>query len=321
MRQLLLLVLLFGLALPASQSAAQTYPAKPVRLVIPYPPGGPMDEVGRLVGQRLSELWEQPVIVENRSGADGGLGTEFVARSRADGYTLLLGNSGPITINPLIKRLSYDPQKDLEPITLLVTTPQVLLVNPNLPVYSIKDLVALAKSRPPGTLNYASSGVGNVQHLAMEAFQSAAGIRMNHVPYRGTAPAYIDLLAGRVDVMFGNTVGALNHIEAGSMRALGVSSVHRLPQLPNVPTIAESYPDFVVISWMGLFAPKDVPQLIIRKIQADATKVMARSEIQEHFAAQGAEVVASTAEQLRDFIQREATFYARIIRSTGITTE
>lgn len=321
MKRLLLLVVLFGLALPAPQGSAQTFPTKLVRLVIPYPPGGPVDDVGRLVGERLSELWQQPVVVENRSGADGGVGTEFVARSPADGYTLLLGNSGPITLNPLIKRLSYDPQKDLEPITLLVTTPQVLIANLNLPASSIGDLVALAKSRPPGTLNYASSGVGNVQHLAMEAFQSAAGIRMNHVPYRGTAPAYIDLLGGRVDVMLSNTVGSLNHIEAGSVRALGITSRHRLPQLPDVPTFAESYPDFEVTSWMGLFAPKEVPQPIIRKIQADAIKVMTTSEIQQHFAAEGAEAVASTPDQLRDFIQREAKFYAPIIRSAGITTE
>ena len=185
MKKLTLLVLLFGLALSAAQSAAQTYPNMPVRLIIPYPPGGPMDEVGRRVGQRLSEMWGQPVVIDNRSGANGSLGTDFVAQSRPDGYTLLLGNAGPITINPsLMKGLRHNPLKDLEPITLLITLPQVLLVNPSVPVHSMKDLVALAESRP-GTLNYASSGVGNVQHLAMEALQSDAGIRLKSYSVQG----------------------------------------------------------------------------------------------------------------------------------------
>ncbi len=319
MKKLSLLVLLFGLALPVPQTAAQTYPTMPVRLIIPYPPGGPMDDVGRVVGQRLSEMWGQPVVVDNRSGADGSIGTEFVIQARPDGYTLLLGNSGPISINPnLHKGSKHNPLKDLEPITMLITMPQVLLVNPNLPVHSIKELVEFAGSRPPGTLNYASSGVGNIQHLAMEELRAVAGIRMNHIPYRGTAPAYIDLLAGRVELMFGNTVGSLNFITAGSVRPIAISSMRRLPLLPNVPTIAESYPGFEVTSWVGLFAPKDVPQPIIHKIQTDAAKVMAMPDVQARFAAQGAEVVASTPEQLRDFTLKEEAIYARIIQSTGL---
>lgn len=214
----------------------------------------------------------------------------------------------------------YDPQKDLQPVTLMVISPQVLVIHPLLPVGSLKELVALAKAKP-GQLNYGSAGIGNLQHLAMEALQSMSGTKMNHVPYKGAAPAFIDLVAGQIQVMFANIVGALPHLKSGRARALAVSSLKRSAELPNLPAVAETYPDFEAISWMGLFAPSGVSNDLVLRIQADTAKVLSGQGVRERLARQGAEVVASTSEHLREFTRKEGALYARIIRSTGITAE
>jgi tripartite-type tricarboxylate transporter receptor subunit TctC len=302
-------------------ASAQSYPAKPVRVIVPYTAGGPLDDVMRVVGQHLTELWGQAVVVDNRGGAGGSIGAEFAARAAPDGYTLLLGNAGPITINPgLQKKLAYDPQRDFVPVTLMTASPMVLVVHPSLPVRSVRDLVRLAKSRP-GQLNYASAGVGNLQHLGMEALQSMAGVNMNHVPYKGASPAFVDLISGQVDLMFANIVGVLPHVKSGRVRAVAVSSAKRSPALPEVASVAETYADFDATGWMGLFAPAGTARDITGKVHDDVAKVLARADMRERLAAQGAEVVASTPEQLAAFVRRESALYAKIIQSSGIRTD
>ena len=229
------------LALAAGEARGQApaWPTKPIRIIVPYAPGGPFDEVARILSQRLHESWGQPVLVENRSGAGGSIAAEFVARSAPDGYTLLHGNAGPLTINPsLMRKVGYDPVRDFAPVSLLLTSAMVLVVHPSLPVRSVADLVRLARAHP-GELNYASAGVGNLQHLGMESLQARAGIRMNHVPYKGAAPAFVDIFGGRIGLMFANVVGAMPHIKAGKLRAVAVSSARRSASLPEVPAVAE----------------------------------------------------------------------------------
>ncbi len=299
-------------------AVAQTYPVKPVRVVVPYTPGGPLDDVMRVVGHRLTEMWGQSVVVDNRTGAGGSIGADFVAKAAPDGYTLLLGNAGPMTINPgLQKKLPYDVPRDFAPILQLTASPMVLVVHPSLPVKTVSDLVRLAKARP-GQLVYASAGIGNLQHLTMEALQTMAGIRMNHVPYKGAPPALIDVMSGQVDLMFANIVGALQHIKTGKVRAIAVSSAKRASVLPDVPSITDAYPELDATGWTGLFAPAATPREIVAKVNADTVSVLARADIRERFAEQGAEVVAGTPDQLAAFVRRETALYAKVIKSSGI---
>ena len=314
-----------GVALTFSGAAgladAQAYPARPVRVVVPYAAGGPYDEIARVIGQRMGEIWGQPVIVDPRGGAAGGIGTDHVSKSPPDGYTLLLANAGPITINPnLLKKLPYDPQKDLAPVTMAVTAMMVLIVHPSLPPKSVKELVALAGSNP-GRLNYASAGVGNSQHIAMELLQGTARVRMNHVPYKGAAPAFVDLIAGNVDLMFANVVGALPHIKSGRLRAVAVSQAKRAPVLPDVPSLAETYPDFDMTTWAGYFVPAGTPREIVAKLNGDIVKVLQRQDLRERFTAQGAEAAGSTSAELAAFIRRETELFAKVIRSAKIVAE
>ena len=310
-----------ALAVFVTAAHAQSYPAKPVRLIVPYAAGGPLDDAARIVGQRLTEIWGQAVVVDNRGGAGGSIGADVVAKSAPDGYTLLLGNAGPMTINPsLQKALPYDPQRDLAPITLVSASPMVLVVHPSLPVKSVPDLVRFAKTRP-GTLNYASAGIGNLQHLGMESLQTMAGIRMNHVPYKGAAPAFIDLISGQVELMFANIIGVLPHVKSARVRAIAVSTAKRATVLPDIPSVAEIYPDFDVNGWMGIFVPATTPREITAKLHEDIVKVLMRQDTRERLASQGAEVVAGTPEQLSAFVRRESALYAKIIQSSGIKTD
>ena len=298
--------------------AQPTYPVKAVRVIVPYSAGGPLDDVMRVVGNRLTEMWGQSVLVDNRTGAGGSIGAEYVARSAPDGYTLLLGNAGPMTINPgLQKKLPYDAQRDFVPVSQLTASPMVLVVHPSMPVRTVPDLVRFAKARP-GQLIYASAGIGNLQHLGMEALQTMAGIRMNHVPYKGAPPALIDVMSGQVQLMFANIVGVLQHIKSGKVRAIAVSSAKRAAILPEVPSVADSYPEFDASGWTGVFAPAGTSREIVAKLHADITTVLARQDIRERFNDQGAEVVAGSSEQLAAFVRRESALYAKIIQSSGI---
>ena len=309
------------LAASAGAAVAQTYPVKPVRVIVPYSAGGPLDDVMRVVGHRLTEMWGQPVLVDNRTGAGGSIGADFVAKSAPDGYTLLLGNAGPMTINPgLQKKLAYDAQRDFVPVTQMTASPMVLVVHPSLPVKTVSDLVRFAKSRP-GQLVYASAGIGNLQHLSMEALQTMAGMRMNHVPYKGAPPALIDVMAGQVQLMFANIVGVLQHIKSGKVRAIAVSSAQRSPILPDVPSVADTFPEFDATGWTGVFAPAATPREIVARLHADISSVLARQDIRERFASQGADVIAGTPEQLAAFVRRESALYAKIIQSSGIRVD
>ena len=302
-------------------AAAQTYPAKAVRVVVPYSPGGPLDDVMRVVGHRLTEMWGQSVIVDNRTGAGGSIGADFVAKAAPDGYTLLLGNAGPLTINPgLQRKLPYDVPRDFAAVTQMTASPMVLVVHPSLPVKTVPDLVRLAKARP-GQLVFASAGVGNLQHLAMEDVQARAGIRMNHVPYKGAPPALIDVMSGQIDLMFANIVGVLQHIKSGKVRAVAVSSARRAATLPEVPSVADTLPGFDASGWTGIFAPAATPRDIVAKLHADITTVLARQDIRGRFMEQGAEVVGGSPEQLAAFVRTESALYAKIIQSSGIKVD
>lgn len=307
----------------AAWAQSPPFPVKPVRVVLGGSAGGPYDDAARAIGPRLTEVWGQSVVVESRAGAGGIIAAGIVAKSPPDGYTLYLANAGAMTINPsLHKSLPYSPQRDFIPISLVATSPMVLLVHPSLPVRDVKGLVALAKAKP-GVLNYASAGVGNLQHLTMELLQSTAGTRMNHVPYKGVMPAMTDLLGGQVDLQFANvaTPGLKEHDRNGRVRFIGLSAAKRSQLLPQVPSIAETYPEFDVTTWMGLFAPAATPREIVAKIAADLNNVLARADIRERFLLHGQEIVAGSAAQMQAVVQRETALYAKIVKGIGLTPE
>ncbi|MDB5923084.1 MAG: hypothetical protein JWN13_2020 [Betaproteobacteria bacterium] len=312
---------LFALAVACMPVYAQKYPAKPVRVVVPYAPGGPLDDVARYLGQKLTARWGQPVLVDNRGGSGGAVGADLVAKAPADGTTLLLGNGGPITVYPHLRRKPvYDPERALDPVTWLVTSPMVLVVHPSTPIRSVRDLVSVAKQRPNG-LTYASAGVGNLQHLSMELLQTLAGIKMVHVPYKGAAPAFVDLLSGQVDLMFANIVGALPQVKAGKMRAVAVSTSKPSAVVPGVPSIGSVYPEFDMTAWMGIFAPAGTPKDIIAAINKDFVWALTLPESRQRLTEQGADVVAEGPAELATFLRKESALFAKIIKTAGVPQE
>lgn len=307
--------------LASASALAQKYPLKPVRIVVPYAAGGPLDENARALGQKLTSRWGQPVIVDNRGGSGGAVGTETVVKAPPDGYTLLLGNGGPITVYPhLRKKRQYDPDRDLEPVTFLLSSPMLLLVHPSTPIKSVRDLVRLAKAKPNG-LTYASAGVGNFQHLSMELFQILAGIKMVHVPYKGAAPAFVDLLSGQVDLMFANILGALPQVKAGRMRAIAVSSAKPSSAAPSVPPVASVYPEFDMTGWQGIFAPAGTAKDLIAAINRDFIWALTQPDSKQRLTDQGADVVAEGPTELAAFVRKESVLLAKIIKSAGIPQE
>ena len=309
----LVLVAVMGVA------GAQTYPAKPVRLLVPYPAGGPVDAVARFLTPQLA--LGQNVVVENRSGAGGSIGADAVAKSPPDGYMLLIGNSGPMTINPVLRSdLPYHPKRDFSPVAYLTSGQMVLLVHPSLPVRSVKELVALAR-RNPGQLNYGSAGIGNTTHLGMELLQSMAKVKLHHVPYKGVAPAFIDLMGGQLSVMFGNITGPLAHIQAGRLRALAVTGPTPAAVLPGIPRIAEDYPGFELVTWMGIFLPAGTPEPIRGRLQGEFQRVLQVKEVRERLIALGNDIVSGNGETLSAHVDRELALYAKIIKTAGIKAE
>ncbi len=312
---------LMWLAIASSATLAQNYPNKPVRMVVPFPAGGSTDIVGRTVAQKLSEMWGQPVIVDNRPGGGTVIATDLVAKAAPDGYTLLV-TPAPFTINPsLLAKLPYDALADFAAVTLLNTTPLVLVVNPGVPAKSVKELIALAQSKP-GKLNYGSSTIGGSNHLAGELFNAMAGVKMVHIPYKGNAPALTDLVGGHVDLIFNGLTSALPLIKAGKLRALAVTSMQRSSALPDVPTVDETgLKGFEAVAWNGLGAPAKTPREIIAKINADAVKIVNSPELKERLKTEGSDPVGNTPEQYAAFLRDEVAKWARVIKFAGVKPE
>jgi tripartite-type tricarboxylate transporter receptor subunit TctC len=307
------LVIAALLACGGSALAQDAWPNKPVRLIVPFAPGGSTDVVARMVGQRLSTLWAQPVIIENRAGAGGNVGADVVAKSPGDGYTLLLA-SGSVTINPaLYKKMPFDTKKDLLPITNVAQGPMLVVVQDGSPHKTLKDLIAAAKARP-GTINFASAGVGSQVHLASENFADAAGVDIQHVPYKGESLGYNDLISGQVQMMVGNFAAASALLGPNRLRALAVTSRQRMPQLPELPTAHEAgLPNFENIGWFGMFAPAGTPAAVIQKVQRDVAQVMGETEINARLYVQGmSPVVNSTADFTRQ-IDQELERWAKVV--------
>lgn len=297
--------------------AQSAYPAKPVRLVVPFPAAGTTDIIARATAQKLSEAWGQQVIVDNRPGAAGNIGSELVAKSAPDGYTLLMGTVGTHAINPsLYAKMPYDHVKDFVPVILVAGVPNVLVVNPDLPVKSVPELIAYAKANP-GKLNFASSGSGTSIHLSGELFKTMTGAKMTHVPYKGSAPALTDLIGGQVQLMFDNLPSSLAFIKAGKLRALAVTSTNRAPALPDVPTVADSLPGFEASSWFGILAPAGTPPDIVAKINGEVMKWLATPDAKEKMAAQGANIAGGTPEDFAKHIQVESAKWAKVVKESG----
>jgi tripartite-type tricarboxylate transporter receptor subunit TctC len=303
----------------AGTAFAQTYPEKPIRIVVPFSAGGGADIVGRAVATPLSRSLGQTIVVDNRAGADGQIGASQVAKSPPDGYTLLVGSTGPMVISPALEtRMPYDTLRDFAAITQLSTQPIALVVHPSLPVTTVAQFVALARAQPR-ELNYASAGVGNGTHLAAEIFSSITGVRMVHVPYKGTAPAVTDLIGGHVQVLFSSLPVMLAHIKAGKLRALAVGSDKRMPMLPDVPTMSEAgVKGFDASSWYGLFAPAGTPAAIVARLNSEVARVLGGAEIRELLLAQGAQPVGNSSAALTAHIQAELVKWQKAVRAAGL---
>jgi len=316
-RLLWALFLLVTFVAPTS-SWAQSYPNRPVRLVVPFPAGGPADALGRVLADQLNKEWSQPVIVENRGGAGGNLGAEVVARSAPDGYTLLLNASSHVINASLYEKLPYDPIKDFTPVSEVASYMLVLVVHPAVPTTSVKEFVAFAKSKQDG-LSVANAGLGTPTHLAAVLFAQAASVNLIHIPYRGAAPASTDLIAGQVPAMFNNPVNAVPQVRANNLRALAVTGSKRLSLLPDIPTIAESgYPGFETRTWYGLFGPAGMPADIVRKLHADVERALRIPDIANGLVAQGWDITASTPEQFSAVLQSELERWTAVVRRAGI---
>ncbi|WP_427183341.1 Bug family tripartite tricarboxylate transporter substrate binding protein [Bordetella bronchialis] len=305
-------------SLPA-HAADAAYPSKPVTIIVPFGAGGVADAIPRIVGQKLNEMWGVPVIIENRPGASGNLGMGQVARAAADGYTLGLAPAGNLTVNPLLyTNLNFDTAQAFAPVTLLATSPNILVVNPSVPAKDFKSFVAYAKTRP-GKLNFASPGAGSGAHLAGELLNQSAGLSTMHIPYNGMAPAVTDVVAGNVDMMFAGVSTVLPFIRGGKLDALAIAGPHRLPQLPDVPTVAESgYPGFDVTSWYGIVAPAKTPAAVLQKIQRDIATVLQDPAVRQKFADQGVEPASMSTQELAAMIQNESRKWADIVKTAGI---
>jgi tripartite-type tricarboxylate transporter receptor subunit TctC len=316
--QLLLITLL---VMAPGAAGAQSYPSRPIRMIVPFPAGGTMEVVGRPLTNKLTEALGQTVITDNRPGANGVTGSALVAGAPADGYTLLFAPTGPLVISPALQKMPYDVEKDFAPITVVVSQPMCLVVDPALPVKSVRELIALAKAKP-GQINFASAGVGNAIHLAGEMFRTAAGIDIVHVPYKGTPMAFTEIIGGHVQMIITSIPGMLPHIKAGRLRPLGVTSAARMEVLPQVPTFTEAgFPQFRPTSWYGLLAPAGTPRTVVARLNAEAVKIMRSPEIRDYMHQQGSEAVGSSVEEFRAHTRAELVRWAAAVKSSGAKTE
>ena len=305
-----------------AQGSGEAFPSRPVTIVVPFPPGGGTDAGARLIAQKLSVKWGQSVIVENKAGASGMLGSEYVSRAKPDGYTLLIGNVGTLSINPsLYKKMPYDWEKAFSPISMIAELPYVLLVTPSFPANSTKELIAIAKAKP-GKVSYASSGSGGGPHIAAEMFEKAAGIQLLHVPYKGGGPAAADVMAGHVDMYFATVLESIGSVKTGKLRGLAVSSLTKSPALPELPTIAEAaLPGFDTSSWIGMVAPSGTSNAIVDQISADLKTVINDPEVKKTLIQQGATPLAMTPVAFKARIESDRVRYAKVIKEANIQIE
>jgi tripartite-type tricarboxylate transporter receptor subunit TctC len=308
-------------AFAAMTALAQSYPAKPIKIVVPYPPGGFNDTLGRTLAAKFTDAWGQPSFVENKPGGNTLIGSDFVAKAAPDGYTLLVV-AFPFAVTPsLIKAMPYDTLRDFAPVILAAQSPNLLVVNPQLPVKSVGELIALAKAQP-GKLSYASTGNGSSNHISMELFKSMAGVDILHIPYKGSAPAVTDLLGGQVGVMFDNVPNVLPHVKAGRLRGLATTGTKRAALAPDIPTVAEAgVPGYEVTVWFGLVAPAGTPREIVQKLNAEVVKILAMPDVRERFLAQGVEPVGSTPEQFGEHIRGQMAKWSKVVQDAGVKAE
>lgn len=308
-----------AILLAPSLAAGQAYPSKAIRVVVPFAPGGTSDIIGRTLGQRLSEAWKQPVVMDNRAGVAGSLGANVVVKSPPDGYTLFVGNVGPIAVNNQIyTAVTYDPVKDFSPITLAVTAPQIVVVHPSVPAKSMKEFNSLVKAHK-GKLNYGSSGPGSISHLSAELYKQMTKSDMLHVPFKASAFITTALLAGEIDVVFSDMAVVLPHVQANRLRALAVTGAKPTPLVPGVPTVAESgVPGFNMTSWWGIFGPGGMPQPIVAQLNTELTRIIRTPEVQKTFATLGVDGTTSTPEELAAMVKTEVGKYGKLIQQIGI---
>jgi tripartite-type tricarboxylate transporter receptor subunit TctC len=301
--------------------AAQTYPTKPMRLIVPFAAGGPNDVIGRLIAQKVGEQMGQPMVIENRPGAGGAVGTAFVATAPADGYTLLISGTSSLAINPsLYKKLPYDPLGDFTPVSLVGTAPSLLVMHPSVPVKSVKDLITFAKARP-GQLNYASGGIGSTPHLAGELLNRMANVNLVHVPFKGGGPALTGVMSGQVELFMGGMSAAMPPVKNGRLRGIAVTSPKRSQFMPDVPALAETLPGYDVVNWYAIFAPAGTPKQIIDRLNAEIVKAMATPEMRKRFADLATDAETSTPEQLGAYHRSEIKKWAQVVKDAGITPE
>lgn len=308
-----------GLAFFSGAAFGQVYPAKSIRMIVPFPAGGGSDTMGRVVGQKLGERLGQQIVVENRPGAGGSIGAEMVAKAAPDGYTLLLGSTSEIAQYPNVNpKIAYNPQRDFAPISLVGNVPLILVAHPSLPVKTVRELVALAKSRP-GAINFSSAGNGSTTHLAVELLVLTTRIRMTHVPYKGSAPAVVDLVAGNVQVGIPTMPAALPFVKTGRLKALAISTARRAPAMPDVPTMQEAGVDrYDTALWTGILAPSGTPNAVLLRLQSEIANIVRLPDVEEALAKQGAEPASSTPEQFSAFIKSELAKWAKVVKESGV---
>jgi len=305
------------LVLLSTGLGAQTYPAKPIKIVVPFPAGGIADIYARVIGARVGEAWSQPVVIENRTGAGGNIGADAVAKSAPDGYTLVMGSFGTHAVNvSLFSSMPYDPVRDFAPIALVLEAEGLLVVHPSIPAQSVLDLIAYGRAHP-GRLTFASAGMGTASHLAGELFKTMARVDMTHVPYKGNVPAITDLLAGQTSLLFGTMPTVLPHAKAGKLRALATIGSARSAAAPDLPTVAETIPGFEVNNWIGIFAPAGTPADIVRKWNANVNNIMQGAEMKQRLLVEGARFTSNTPEQFGDFVKSEIAKWAPVVKASG----
>ncbi len=308
-------------ALAAGGALAQSYPSKTVRIIVPYPPGGTSDILSRLLSPKLNDIFGQPVVVDNRAGANGNIGADLVAKSAPDGYTMLLADLGALTISPSIYKLPFDVTKDFAPVTMVTYSPHLLAVHPSVPVKTVKELIALAKSKP-GLLNFAVSGIGGAPHLAGIAFEAQTGVKWTYIPYKGGSDAIIGLASGQADAIFNGMLATYPHVKSGKLKLIAVSSAKRVASIPDVPTVAEAgLKGFETGSWQGIVAAAGTPKEIVGRLNTEIVRILSTPEMKENLAKQGTEVYTMTPEQLGNWLKSEIDKWAKIVKAANLKLE